>query len=168
MGLIAVTEKLHPAKAAKQSSVLILLYLSAAFDTVNHNILLSVLSRLGVTGSAWRWFQAYLDGRSYQVSRRISTCLTDIASWMTAHHLKFNTSKTELLFIPDSSFVTYKGFDPFFHRKLPRFVPGLVREFPSTLEPSPIMLGPLTCRLTREKEEEEEEERLAVSRSLVW
>ncbi|KAK1803152.1 hypothetical protein P4O66_021205, partial [Electrophorus voltai] len=117
--LIAVTEKPHAAKAAKQSSVLIFLDLSAAFDTVNHNILLSVLSRLGVTGSAWRWFQSYLDGRSYQVSRRISTCLTDIASWMTAHHLKLNPSKTKLLFIPDSSFVTYKGFNPFFRRKLP-------------------------------------------------
>ncbi|KAK1796256.1 hypothetical protein P4O66_009332, partial [Electrophorus voltai] len=37
---------------------------------------------------------------------------------MTAHHLKLNPSKTELLFIPDSSSVTYEGFDPFFHRKL--------------------------------------------------
>ncbi|KAK1806275.1 hypothetical protein P4O66_000146 [Electrophorus voltai] len=64
--LIAVTEKLHAAKPAKQSSVMIFLDLSAAFDTVNHNILLSVLSRLGVTGSAWRWFQSYLDGWSYQ------------------------------------------------------------------------------------------------------
>ncbi|KAK1785798.1 hypothetical protein P4O66_003177 [Electrophorus voltai] len=35
-----------------------------------------------------------------QVSRRISTCLTDIVSWMTTHHLKLNPSKTELLFIP--------------------------------------------------------------------
>ncbi|KAK1799151.1 hypothetical protein P4O66_007405, partial [Electrophorus voltai] len=117
--LIAVTEKLHAAKAAKQSSDLILLDLSAAFDTVNHNILLSVLSRLGVTGSAWRWFQSYLDGWSYQVSRCISACLTDIASWMTAHHLKLNPSKTELLFIPDSSSLIYEGFDPFFRRKLP-------------------------------------------------
>ncbi|KAK1785270.1 hypothetical protein P4O66_018659, partial [Electrophorus voltai] len=64
--LIVVTEKLHAAKAAKQSSVLILLDLSAAFDTVNYNILLSVLSRLGVTVSAWRWFQSYLEGWSYQ------------------------------------------------------------------------------------------------------
>ncbi|KAK1788054.1 hypothetical protein P4O66_016518, partial [Electrophorus voltai] len=39
MALIAVTEKLHATKAAKQ---------------------------LGVTGSAWRWFQSYLDGQSYQ------------------------------------------------------------------------------------------------------
>ncbi|KAK1802744.1 hypothetical protein P4O66_021282, partial [Electrophorus voltai] len=44
--LIAVTEKLHAAKAAKQSSVLILLDFSAAFDTVNRNILLTVLSGL--------------------------------------------------------------------------------------------------------------------------
>ncbi|KAK1799596.1 hypothetical protein P4O66_000475 [Electrophorus voltai] len=92
--LIAVTEKLHAAKAAKLPFVLILLDLSSAFDTMNHNILLSVLSRLGVTGSAWRWFQSYLEARSYQVSR------LDIASWMTAHHLKFNLSKTEFLYIP--------------------------------------------------------------------
>ncbi|KAK1804832.1 hypothetical protein P4O66_003670 [Electrophorus voltai] len=66
MAFIAVTEKVHAAKAAKQSSVLILLDLSAAFDTVNHKILPSVLSRLRVTGSAWRWFQSHLEGRSYQ------------------------------------------------------------------------------------------------------
>ncbi|KAK1783904.1 hypothetical protein P4O66_023127, partial [Electrophorus voltai] len=74
---------------------------------------------LGVTGSAWRWFQSYLEGRSYQVSRRISACLTDIASWMTVQPLKLNPSKTELLFISDSSFVAYRGFDPFSRRKLP-------------------------------------------------
>ncbi|KAK1789390.1 hypothetical protein P4O66_015319, partial [Electrophorus voltai] len=65
MALITVTEKHHATKAAKQSSVLILLDLSAGFDTVNHNILLSVLSRLSVTGFPWRWFQSYLEGRSY-------------------------------------------------------------------------------------------------------
>ncbi|XP_076850097.1 uncharacterized protein LOC143499240 [Brachyhypopomus gauderio] len=64
--LKAGTEKLHAAKANKLSSVLILLDLSAAFDIVNHNILLSVLSSLGVTGSAWKWFQSYLEDRSYQ------------------------------------------------------------------------------------------------------
>ncbi|XP_072544863.1 uncharacterized protein [Salminus brasiliensis] len=101
--LIAVTEKLHAAKAARLSSVLILLDLSAAFDTVDHKILLSILAGLGITGSAWQWFASYLQGRSYQVSTRISACLADVSSWMAAHHLKLNPSKTELLYIPGTA-----------------------------------------------------------------
>ncbi|KAK3572482.1 hypothetical protein QTP86_033908 [Hemibagrus guttatus] len=94
--LLAVTEKLHAARSAKLSSVLILLDPSAAFDTVNHKTLLSTLRSLGICGTAWEWFASYLDGRSYQ----ISACLADISSWMTAHQLKLNPSKTELLIIP--------------------------------------------------------------------
>ncbi|KAK3556545.1 hypothetical protein QTP70_009454 [Hemibagrus guttatus] len=79
--LLAVTEKLHAARSAKLSSVLILLHLSAAFDTVNHKTLLSTLRSLGICGTAWEWFASYLDGRSYQVTwkgltsapRRLST-----------------------------------------------------------------------------------------------
>ncbi|KAK3507800.1 hypothetical protein QTP70_000785 [Hemibagrus guttatus] len=160
--LLAVTEKLHAARSAKLSSVLILLDLSAAFDTVNHKTLLSTLRSLGICGTAWEWFASY---RSYQetwkgltsaprrlstgvpqdsvlgpllfslythslykaisshgfsyhcyaddtqlifsfppsdttASAQISACLVDISSWMTAHQLKFNPSKTELLIIP--------------------------------------------------------------------
>ncbi|KAI4879259.1 hypothetical protein NFI96_003947 [Prochilodus magdalenae] len=166
--LIAVTERLHAARSAKLSSVLILLDLSAAFDTVNHKILLSVLTNLGITGTAWKWFKSYLEDRHYQVTWNgfssapcrlstgvpqgsvlgpllfslhtlslgkvitshgfsyhcyaddkqlmlsfpssdtqvcncISACLTDISSWMTAHHLKLSPSKTELLFIPSTT-----------------------------------------------------------------
>ncbi|KAK3512013.1 hypothetical protein QTP70_027619 [Hemibagrus guttatus] len=64
--LLAVTEKLYAARSAKLSSVLILLDLSAAFDTVNHKTLLSTLRSLGICGTAWEWFASYLDGRSYQ------------------------------------------------------------------------------------------------------
>ncbi|KAK3539398.1 hypothetical protein QTP70_006301 [Hemibagrus guttatus] len=163
--LLAVTEKLHAARSAKLSSVLILLDLSAAFDTVNHKTLLSTLRSLGICGTAWEWFASCLDGRLYQVtwkgltsaprrlstgvpqgsvlgpllfslythslgkvisshgfsyhcyaddtqlifsfhpsdtmaSAQISACLVDISSWMTAHQLKLNPSKTELLVIP--------------------------------------------------------------------
>ncbi|KAI5623819.1 hypothetical protein C0J50_16500 [Silurus asotus] len=71
--LLAVSEKLHAARSAKLSSVLIFLDLSAAFDTVNHNTLLSTLKSLGICGTAWKWFASYLEGRSYQVTWRGST-----------------------------------------------------------------------------------------------
>nr|XP_046210731.1 uncharacterized protein LOC124038687 [Oncorhynchus gorbuscha] len=73
---------------------------NAAFDTVNHQILLSTLSELGISGAAHAWIASYLTCRSYQVANRISACLADISVWMTDHHLKLNLGKTELLFLP--------------------------------------------------------------------
>ena len=61
------------------SSVLILLDLSAVFDTVNHQILLSTLSGLGVSGSAHSWIAFYLTGRSYQAPW--SVCTTHTHFW---------------------------------------------------------------------------------------
>ncbi len=66
--LLSVTEALGIAKADSKSSVLILLDLSAAFDTVNHQILLSTLSSLDITGIPLRWFESYLTGRSFKVA----------------------------------------------------------------------------------------------------
>ncbi|CAM4732934.1 unnamed protein product [Leuciscus chuanchicus] len=68
--LLSVTEALRIAKTASKSSVLILLDLSAAFDTVNHQILMSSLSSLGITGTSLRWFEGYLTGRSFRVAWR--------------------------------------------------------------------------------------------------
>ncbi len=65
--LLSVTEALRIAKADSKSSVLILLDLSAAFDTVNHQILL-ILSSLDITGIPLRWFESYLTGRSFRVA----------------------------------------------------------------------------------------------------
>ncbi len=66
--LLSVTEALQIAKADSKSSVLILLDLSAAFDTVNHQILLSTLSSLDITGIPLCWFESDLTGRSFRVA----------------------------------------------------------------------------------------------------
>ena len=46
-----------------------LLDLSAAFDTIDHTILLDLMSScFGISGSALQWFQSYLFGRTQCVS----------------------------------------------------------------------------------------------------
>ncbi len=66
--LLSVTEALQITKADSKSSVLILLDLSAAFDPVNNQILLSTLSSLDITGIPLHWFESYLTGQSFRVA----------------------------------------------------------------------------------------------------
>ncbi len=68
--LLSVVEDLRLVRAASNSSLLILLDLSSAFDAVNHQILLSTLLRKVISGTALQWFESYLSDRSFRVSWR--------------------------------------------------------------------------------------------------
>ena len=52
-----------------KSSILVLLDMSAAFDTIDHSILINRLrERVGITGRALDWFSSYLTGRNFTVA----------------------------------------------------------------------------------------------------
>ena len=67
--LIKLTDDLLNAMEHQKVTALVANDLSAAFNTVDHSILLSVLSKkLGVAGSALKWFETYLYPRACKVN----------------------------------------------------------------------------------------------------
>ena len=54
---------------ARSKVILLMLDLSAAFDTVCHEVLLKKLhKKFGLAGKVYEWFKSYLDGRSFSVT----------------------------------------------------------------------------------------------------
>ncbi len=74
--LLCVHNDILQAMNKGQITLLVLLDLSAAFDTVDHSIFLNRLkSRIGIDGTALSWFQSYLTNRSQVV------CINDAVSY---------------------------------------------------------------------------------------
>jgi len=85
IALSYIHDHLINAIGSQKISCLCLLDLSAAFDTKDHNILITRLSYwIGIHGSVLNWFKCYLSSRSFRVKsnaslRRIPVCV--FCSW---------------------------------------------------------------------------------------
>ena len=67
--LVRVTNDLLCAVDKQQTVILVLLDLSAAFDTMDHDILLQRLhDEIGVCGVPLQWFESYLTGRKQAIT----------------------------------------------------------------------------------------------------
>ena len=74
--LLAVHDGIAKSISKRQITALCLLDLSAAFDTIDHDILLNRLSNwFGLSNTAHFWFRSYLSSRSFSVS--ILDCSSD-------------------------------------------------------------------------------------------
>ena len=83
--LVRVHNDIMRAFDEKMSVILVLLDLSAAFDTVDHDRLLAVLnSRIGITGAALSWFESYLKYRTQHVA--IKNVQSSKTSWNVVYH----------------------------------------------------------------------------------
>ncbi len=97
-------------------SVLVLLDLSAAFDTVDHVILLQCLENcLGLKGTILKWFSSYLTGRSFSVS--IGNCKSDevgtpygVLQGSILGHLLFNLYMLPLGSIIQQYNISYQSY----------------------------------------------------------
>ena len=79
---LAVYNDLLCISDARTKVIMLMLDLSAAFDTVCHETLLKKLHKnFGLAGNVLRWFQSYLDGRSFSViinKSRSGNCILKI------------------------------------------------------------------------------------------
>ena len=75
--MVRMTDDIIGEMNQKNCIALLLLDLSAAFDTIDHQVLLDKLfKQYGITGSALSWFSSYLSDRTYNVRvRDAKSCL---------------------------------------------------------------------------------------------
>uniref|UniRef100_A0A8C6Q5V2 Reverse transcriptase domain-containing protein n=1 Tax=Nothobranchius furzeri TaxID=105023 RepID=A0A8C6Q5V2_NOTFU len=71
--LIKITNDLLTSSDTGLLSILILLDLSSAFDTISHTILLHRLSSLGISHTPLDWFRSYLSGRTQVIQLKSFT-----------------------------------------------------------------------------------------------
>jgi hypothetical protein len=63
--ILSILNDAYTAMDKREVTIMAFLDMSAAFDTVDHNLLSQKLLSLGIAGEALEWFKVYLSGRSH-------------------------------------------------------------------------------------------------------
>ena len=97
----------------KKNGILILLDLSAAFDTVNHELLLNNLFKLGLKDKVLEWFRDYLENRQMYVKVRnskseMTTLLSGVPQGSVLGPILFSMYTRELANILEQYDVRFK------------------------------------------------------------
>ena len=123
MALIQLTDLISNSLSNKLFTAGIFIDLSKAFDTIDHNILVSKLEFYGVRGQALEWFRDYLFNRSQHTviadassSRRAITCgvpqgsiLGPLLFLIYINDLHFSFSFFSFLLFADDTTIIYSN-----------------------------------------------------------
>ena len=105
--LVNVVDNILTGFDKKQATVLLLLDLSAAFDTVDQDKLLDMLAwEIGLDGVVYKWFESFIKGRSQRV--RINN------SYSESNPLNFGLAQGSVLGPPLFN-IYIRSFYPFMH-----------------------------------------------------
>ena len=103
MLLVKIVDQLLMECDNKNPTLLLLLDLSAAFDTVDQNKLLKILhNEIGIRGKALEWFASYLTNRSQRV-KIMNSYSSSSKTWMNELFLRLDSSKTKILIMCPTS-----------------------------------------------------------------